>query len=89
MPDAEIVAVIAFTDRASAIAPILEVSRGVWTAIFVISRSGSGAVFEAAPGRPVAVSEVGGAAAFVGEIASGEDGSRDFLDEFGGGFCAL
>lgn len=86
MPDSEVEAVVALAGWSGAIAPIAEILSRFGRAVFVIAKRRVGTVFESTPRGAVARVELGRVAVFIGEIARGEDFSRDFLDEFGGGF---
>ena len=86
VPDAQVKAVIALSDRAGLRSPIPENSQPPWDSVLMIAKGRVGTVFKSPPSRAIAFVELGGIAVLVGEIARGENLSRNLLDQLGGSF---
>ena len=89
MPQAQVIAVIAFACRSGKRSPVPKIGGCGRIYIFVISERGPGPVFEPAPGCAVAVLKLRSAAVFIGQVAGGKHSAGNLLDQFGGGLCAF
>ena len=82
VPRAEVVGVPTLAVRGGPLSEIVEVPGEILGLPVMVPGGGPGPVQVAAPGRRVAVAEVGGAAIRVGVVAGGEDGPLDRVEEF-------
>ena len=89
VPHAEIVTVITFARFSGLLAPILKIRRRSRIRILMISQRRPRAILEFAPGRSLAIFELGRASMFVSQITGREHRSGNFLDEFGGRLSAF
>src|SRR5579862_2517765 len=86
VPHPEVETIVALAGWPGSIAPIPKIISRLGRSVFVITKSWVSSALETAPGLAVAVVEFGRVAVLISKIARGEDFSRNFLDEFGGGF---
>src|SRR5215469_15942600 len=88
-PVAQIVTVVAFAGRTSLCAPILEITDGPATAIFVIPERRFGAILELPPRHVIAVAELLRASLLVGQIPCSKRRPVNLPNQPGGSFGAL
>jgi hypothetical protein len=80
VPFAEIVAVITLLWLARSRAEIPHVAGCSVAVVFVVPRSRAGAIFEATPGRSVAIRELLVRAVWIGQVSDREYGTRNIVE---------
>src|SRR5450432_310941 len=89
VPGSEIVAVVALFRVAGGGAKIARIAGSAVAVVFVIADSGPCAILEPPPGGTVTIRELLVGTIRIGEVADGEDGAWNLVDELGGGFSTI
>src|SRR2546429_7460131 len=89
VPVTQVVAIVAFARWPRLCSPILEIARRHTICVLMIAEGRFRPVFEASPGRVVAILEVFRAPSFVSQVPCGKNCTGNLLDQLGSRFGAF